>query len=74
MILDIKFLYGCPQPTIVVLFQDTKEARHIKTYQISLQQKVIQEYTLALPNIQEGAEFVIPLPMPYGLFFPLSQS
>ncbi|GFS39733.1 damaged DNA binding protein 1A [Actinidia rufa] len=31
-VLDIKFLYGCPRPTIVVLYQDNKDARHVKTY------------------------------------------
>ncbi|GJZ00643.1 DNA damage-binding protein 1 [Tanacetum coccineum] len=38
-VLDIKFLYSCPKPTIVVLYQDNKDARHVKTYEVSLKDK-----------------------------------
>lgn len=31
LVIDIQFLHNCPQPTIAVLYQDTKEARHLKT-------------------------------------------
>lgn len=39
-IIDIQFLDGCSKPTIAVLYQDTKEARHIKTYTVILKDKV----------------------------------
>jgi len=35
-VVDIKFLYNCSKPTIALLYQDTKEARHVKTYEILL--------------------------------------
>ncbi|GJY40336.1 DNA damage-binding protein 1 [Tanacetum coccineum] len=38
-VLDIKFLYGCPKPTIVVLYHDNKDARYVKTYEVSLKGK-----------------------------------
>ncbi|KAF2317850.1 hypothetical protein GH714_041167 [Hevea brasiliensis] len=38
-VLDIKFLYGCSKPTIVVLYQDNKDARHVKTYEVALKDK-----------------------------------
>ena len=39
-VLDLAFLHGCAVPTLAVLFEDTKEQRHIKTYQVSLRDKV----------------------------------
>ncbi len=29
-IADIAFLSGCPRPTVVVLYEDTRAARHVK--------------------------------------------
>jgi hypothetical protein len=40
-VLDIQFLAGCARPTIAVLYEDSKAyARHIKTYEVSLKDKV----------------------------------
>ena len=40
MVIDIKFLHACKLPTVAVLYQDTKEARHFKTYQVLVKDKV----------------------------------
>lgn len=39
-VLDMKFLEGTSKPTLVVLYQDSKEARHVKTYEVNLKDKV----------------------------------
>ena len=39
-VIDIKFLYGTRQPVVAVLYQDTKEARHFKTYIVLMKDKV----------------------------------
>ena len=39
-VLDMKFLEATLKPTLVVLYQDSKEARHIKTYEVNLKDKV----------------------------------
>ena len=39
-VLDMSFLEGTQKPTLVVLYQDSKEARHIKTYEVNLKDKV----------------------------------
>lgn len=39
-VMDMAFLEGCAQPTVALLYQDTKDHRHIKTYEISLKEKV----------------------------------
>jgi DNA damage-binding protein 1 len=34
-VIDINFLYETEHPTIAVLYEDTKEQRNVKTYQLS---------------------------------------
>ncbi|KAJ8548958.1 hypothetical protein K7X08_030924 [Anisodus acutangulus] len=63
-VLDIKFLYGCPKPTIVVLYQDNKDARHVKTYEVSLKDKDFIEGPWAQTNLDNGASLLIPVPPP----------
>ncbi|KAJ8627269.1 hypothetical protein MRB53_020576 [Persea americana] len=65
-VLDIKFLYGCSKPTIVVLYQDNKDARHIKTYEVSLKDKDFVEGPWSQTNLDNGAGLLIPVPMPLG--------
>ena len=42
-VLDMKFLEATQKPTLVVLYQDSKEARHVKTYEVNLKDKVGSE-------------------------------
>jgi len=66
LIIDIKILSGTNKPTIVILYQDTKEARHVKTYEIDLIKKELKEGPWNLPNVEGGASMIITLPKPYG--------
>ncbi|KAL6991609.1 DNA damage-binding protein 1a [Sarracenia purpurea var. burkii] len=63
-VLDIKFLYGCPRPTIVVLYQDNKDARHVKTYEVALKDKDFVEGPWSQNNLDNGADLLIPVPPP----------
>lgn len=63
-VLDIKFLYGCLKPTIVVLYQDNKDARHVKTYEVSLKDKDFVEGPWSQNNLDNGAALLIPVPPP----------
>ncbi|XP_010445239.1 PREDICTED: DNA damage-binding protein 1b-like [Camelina sativa] len=63
-VLDIKFLYGCVKPTIAVLYQDNKDARHLKTYEISLKDKEFVEGPWSQNNLDNGADLLIPVPSP----------
>ncbi|XP_074558641.1 DNA damage-binding protein 1a [Curcuma longa] len=65
-VLDIKFLYGCSRPTIVVLYQDNKDARHVKTYEVVLKDKDFVEGPWSQNNLDNGAGLLIPVPMPLG--------
>ncbi|KAI3709968.1 hypothetical protein L2E82_39739 [Cichorium intybus] len=64
-VLDIKFLYGCPKPTIVVLYQDDKVARHVKTYEVSLKDHNSVEGPWSQHNLDTGSDFIIPVPPPF---------
>lgn len=37
--IDIKFLYGCSKPTLCVLYEDNRRARHIKTLAVDIREK-----------------------------------
>ncbi|XP_047339396.1 DNA damage-binding protein 1 [Impatiens glandulifera] len=63
-VLDIKFLYGCSRPTIVVLYQDNKDARHVKTYEVALKEKDFIEGPWSQNNLDNGADLLIPVPPP----------
>ncbi|XP_022954780.1 DNA damage-binding protein 1 [Cucurbita moschata] len=63
-VLDIKFLYGCSRPTIVVLYQDNKDARHVKTYEVVLKDKDFVEGPWSQNNLDNGAAVLIPVPPP----------
>ncbi|KAL4189515.1 hypothetical protein AMTRI_Chr08g165760 [Amborella trichopoda] len=65
-VLDIKFLYGCARPTIVVLYQDNKDARHVKTYEVVIKDKDFVEGPWSQNNLDNGAGLLIPVPMPLG--------
>lgn len=65
-VLDIKFLYGCSKPTIAVLYQDNKDARHVKTYEVALKEKDFSEGPWSQNNLDNGAGLLIPVPMPLG--------
>ncbi|WOL16215.1 DNA damage-binding protein 1 [Canna indica] len=65
-VLDIKFLYGCLKPTIAVLYQDNKDARHVKTYEVALKDKDFVEGPWSQNNLDNGASLLIPVPMPLG--------
>ncbi|XP_073392348.1 DNA damage-binding protein 1 isoform X2 [Physcomitrium patens] len=65
-VLDIKFLYGCANPTIAVLYQDNKDARHVKTYEVNLKEKDFGEGPWLQNNLDNGAGLLIPVPLPLG--------
>ncbi|KAL3498131.1 hypothetical protein ACH5RR_040863 [Cinchona calisaya] len=63
-VLDIKFLYGGTKPTIVVLYQDDKDARHLKTYEVNLKDEDFVEGPWSRNNLVGGPNLLIPVPPP----------
>ncbi len=65
--LDMKFLHGCPAgPTFAVLYQDAKDSRHLKTYQIQLKEKELLDGPFHHANVEPSASMLIPVPSPTG--------
>lgn len=64
-ILDIKYLHGCVRPSIAVLYQDHKESRHVKSYEINLESQEFMEGPISINNVESGASMIITLPKPF---------
>jgi DNA damage-binding protein 1 len=65
-VLDIQFLHGFANPTIVLLYQDSKEMRHVKTYEISIKDKDLVPGPWHQTGVELGASMIIPVPSPLG--------
>lgn len=48
----------------VSLFQDNKDARHVKTYEVALKDKDFVEGPWSQNNVDNGADLLIPVPPP----------
>ncbi|ORX91440.1 DNA damage-binding protein 1-like protein [Basidiobolus meristosporus CBS 931.73] len=66
LIVSMTFLHGMAKPTLAVLYQDTKEARHIKTYEVSIKDKEFLEGPWSVSNVEPGANILIGVPAPLG--------
>jgi DNA damage-binding protein 1 len=65
-VIDLQFLYGCAVPTILLLYQDPKEMRHLKTYEVSIKEKDFQPGPWQQTGVEMAATLIIPVPMPLG--------
>eukprot|EP00798_Chlamydomonas_sp_ICE-L_P003904 gene3904-13974_t len=65
-VVDMKFLEGCAKPTVAVLYEDPKHARHIKTYEISMFEKEFVDGPWSQQNLDPGSSLIIPVPKPLG--------
>lgn len=65
-VIDIKFLHGYNKPTICVLYEDYKAARHVKTYHILVKEKDFAEGPWSQSNVDAGASLLVPVPAPCG--------
>lgn len=64
---DITFLYGFTQPTIAFIYKEqTPEHRHLKTYELSLNEKEFISGPWNQGNIDSEASMLIPVPLPFG--------
>ena len=66
VVLDIKFLHGCAKPTVAVLYEDTKEGRHVKTYEVNVKDKDFAEGPWAQNDVEGGSSLIVPVPAPLG--------
>lgn len=50
---------------LYIIWQDNKEARHIKTYEVVLKDKDFVEGPWSQNNLDNGADLLIPVPPPF---------
>lgn len=62
---DVEFLYGCVNPTLIVIHQDIN-GRHIKTHEINLRDKEFMKIAWKQDNVETEATMLIPVPSPLG--------
>ncbi|XP_055682450.1 DNA damage-binding protein 1 [Lutzomyia longipalpis] len=62
---DLEFLYGCANPTLIVIHQDLN-GRHIKTHEINLRDKEFMKVAWKQENVETEASMLIPVPTPLG--------
>jgi DNA damage-binding protein 1 len=53
-------------PVVAILYQDSKGARHVKSYQVNIAQKELVEGPFQQPNVDAGSNQLIPIPTPIG--------
>ncbi|KAK2168127.1 hypothetical protein LSH36_20g08004 [Paralvinella palmiformis] len=63
-VIDIKFLYGCNLPTILVVYQDNN-GRQRKVYEISLREKEFQKGPWKQDYVETEANLIIAVPEPF---------
>lgn len=63
---DIEFLYGCVNPTIVVIHKDN-DGRHVRTHEINLREKEFMKVAWKQDNVETEATMLIPVPTPLGM-------
>lgn len=62
---DVEFLYGCANPTLIVIHQDMN-GRHVKTHEINLRDKEFVKIPWKQDNVETEASMLIPVPSPLG--------
>ncbi|RXG55188.1 DNA damage-binding protein 1 [Armadillidium vulgare] len=62
---DIEFLYGCANPTVILIYHDI-HGRHVKTHEVSLKEKEFTKVPWKQDNVETEASIIIPVPEPLG--------
>lgn len=65
LIQDIDFLYGCTNPTIILIHEDVG-GRHVRAKEISLKDKDFTKTPWKQENVESHSSMVIPIPQPLG--------
>ncbi|KAJ1492462.1 hypothetical protein T484DRAFT_1771123 [Baffinella frigidus] len=61
-VIDWTFLHGCENPTILLLYQDPKEMRHLKTYEVSIKEKDLLPGPCNQPGVSIKEKDLLPGP------------
>ena len=63
VVVDMKFLYGSDDmPALAILYQDSKNLRHVKTYKVHMKEKELVAGEWQHLNVEPTASLLVPLP------------
>ncbi|EGC39114.1 hypothetical protein DICPUDRAFT_86223 [Dictyostelium purpureum] len=62
-VMDMTFLYGCKIPTIAVLFKDTKDEKHIVTYEVSQKDQELCPGPWSQSNVGVYSSMLVAVPL-----------
>ncbi|KAH8557053.1 CPSF A subunit region-domain-containing protein [Umbelopsis sp. PMI_123] len=65
-LLSSVMLQGVEHPTVMILYEDTRAARHVKTYEINLRSKDKTGGANFRAKVEAGANLLIAVPAPIG--------
>jgi len=65
-LLSSVMLHGVETPTLMILYEDTRAARHVKTYEINLRSKDKAGGSNFRAKVETGANLLIAVPAPLG--------
>lgn len=65
-ILSSVMLHGVEHPTLMILYEDTRTARHVKAYEINLRSKDKVGGVNFQAKVETGANLLIAVPAPLG--------
>ena len=63
-LLDLRFLHGCQRPTLCILYEDNRRARHVKTFIVDAREKELTPGPWLQNNVEHNAQTIIPVPSP----------
>ena len=66
LVLDMRLLAGCASPTLAVLYEEARSARHVKTYTIGIREKELRDGPWAQSNLDPGSGILAAVPAPLG--------
>ena len=61
---DLKFLHGCPRPTVCVLLEDNKRNKHVKTFVVDQRERELIAGPWSHSFVDSSAYTLIPIPSP----------
>eukprot|EP01094_Clydonella_sp_ATCC50884_P028366 TRINITY_DN848_c0_g1_i1.p1 TRINITY_DN848_c0_g1~~TRINITY_DN848_c0_g1_i1.p1 ORF type:complete len:1089 (-),score=323.39 TRINITY_DN848_c0_g1_i1:272-3538(-) len=73
-VLDLSFLDGAEEPTLLVLYQDSSGARHVKTYVVRMAEKEFEPGPWQQSHVEKGTNMLVPVPAPFGGALMLGES
>lgn len=64
-VIDIQFLHDTDAPTLALLYQDNREGRHVKTYEVNMEAQELTVGPVSKANV-DSATMLVPVPAPSG--------